>query len=111
MLFVALGGVVGSLFRYLLSEIFPNNGDGTLWANLIGVTVATIAVEYCKLDTRIKVRNFLLPGFCGGLTTFSSAILLGDQFGYSYLIETLLSSFLVISFFAPIAKSRFRTKS
>lgn len=111
MYLVALGGVIGSLLRYLLGEIFPSNNDGTLWANLLGVAIATIAVEYCKVDQRVNVKNFLLPGFCGGLTTFSSAILLSDQYGYAYLFETLLASFLVISLFAPIAKSRFRTKA
>lgn len=111
MYLVAIGGVIGSLFRYLLSEIFPNNGAGTLWANLIGVANATLAVEYCKIDQRETVKNFLLPGFCGGLTTFSSAIMLSENYGYAYLFETLFASFLVISFFAPIAKSRFRAKS
>lgn len=102
---VALGGVVGSLSRYLLNEIFGSDQTGVLVANLLGVAIAVIAIEYCKLNQKTSIRNFLVPGYCGGLTTFSSAILLTDEIGFSYLFETLGLSLLVIAFITPITRN------
>lgn len=111
MVWVAIGGVIGSLFRYLLNEVIGSDNNGVLVANLVGISVAVIAIEYCKIDQRTSVRNFLVPGFCGGLTTFSSAMLLSEQTGYAYLFETVGLSFLTIAFFVPIARRMFRVKS
>jgi len=62
------------------------------------------------------VRHFLLPGFCGGLTTFSAVMLLSLQsmnsailpipmgVGLSYLLETLVFSLGVVAVCIPIAR-------
>lgn len=110
MWWVAFGGVVGSLSRYLLNELFGSDDTGVLAANLIGVAIAALAIEYCKLNQRSEVRNFLLPGFCGGLTTFSSLMLISDEVGFSYLFETIALSFLVIAFVTPITRNFYQRK-
>ena len=104
MILVALGGVIGSLFRYTLNELFGSDQTGVMLANLIGVAVAGLAVVYFKSNTSEKLRQFVLPGFCGGLTTFSSVILLSDKHGYAYLLENLFLSILVIQLVMQIAK-------
>ena len=108
MIWVAIGGVIGSLFRFTLSEIFPSNGAGILWANLIGVAIATHAVIYCeKKNQHPDVRHLLLPGFCGGLTTFSSLMLLTERQGFSYLIGTLVASLAIAFVMIPLARKAF----
>lgn len=106
MLVVAFGGVIGSLFRYVLNELFGSDKTGVLIANQIGVAVASYAAVYFLKNTNQNLRNFVIPGFCGGLTTFSSVMLLSNEFGYAYILENLFLSALVFSFVYPLAKSR-----
>ena len=106
MLFVALGGVVGSLFRYVLNELFGSDKNGVLIANQVGVAFASYAAIYFIKHTNQNLRSFVIPGFCGGLTTFSSVMLLSNEFGNAYILENLFLSALVISFVYPLARSR-----
>jgi CrcB protein len=106
MIWVAAGGVVGSLFRYLLNELFNSDKTGVLIANQIGVAVAGFAVVYFVKNQNSNLRHFVLPGFCGGLTTFSSVMLLSNEYGFAYILENLFISMLVISFVIPLARSR-----
>ena len=106
MLVVAFGGVVGSLFRYVLNELFSSDKTGVLIANQIGVAVASYAAIYFIKNSNQNLRNLVIPGFCGGLTTFSSVMLLSNEFGYAYILENLFLSALVISFVYPLARSR-----
>ena len=111
MLWVSLGGIVGSLFRYLLNELFNSDKTGVLIANQIGVAVAGFAVVYFVKSQNANLRHFVLPGFCGGLTTFSSVMLLSDKYGFAYILENLFISALVISLVIPFARSRFEKQS
>ena len=106
MIWVAAGGVVGSLFRYVLNELFGSDKTGVLIANQIGVAVASFAVVYLLKHQSANLRHFILPGFCGGLTTFSSVMLLSNEYGFAYLLENLFISALVIAFVIPIARQR-----
>ena len=78
MVAVALGGVVGCLARWLLSlalnRYFPLIPPGTLAANLIGGYIIGAAVALFTLNPAMPVewRLFIMTGFCGGLTTFST---------------------------------------
>ena len=106
MILVAAGGVVGSLFRYILDELFGSDKTGVLIANQVGVAIASYAAIYFLKNQNQNLRNFLVPGFCGGLTTFSSVMLLSDEFGYAYILENLFMSLIVVSFVVPMARSR-----
>lgn len=104
MFWVAIGGVIGSLFRYLLNELIGPDPLSVLVANLIGVMIAGFAVVYCTHHANPKLRHFLLPGFCGGLTTFSSAMLLTQEAGLGYVMDSLFLSFVVIAITIPLAR-------
>jgi CrcB protein len=77
---IGLGGFTGAVARYLVSGwaqyrsgsiIFP---VGTLAVNLIGCFI--IGVFSCLIETRsffsVETRSFLLIGFLGAFTTFST---------------------------------------
>ena len=104
MILVAIGGVLGSLFRYLLNELIGSDTTSVLAANLVGVAIAGFALVYCTRHSDPKLRHFLLPGFCGGLTTFSSAMLLTQEAGLGYIMDSLFLSFVVIAITIPLAR-------
>jgi len=74
---ICIGACVGALARWQLSVHF-NQSDvlpwGTLYANLIGGYLIGIAVEYFMTHAGLpsEWRLFVIVGFLGGLTTFSS---------------------------------------
>ena len=74
---VSLGASLGALLRLALSEsfnaTFPAIPPGTLLSNLIGGYVVGIAIAFFATSTLpIEWRLFVITGFCGGLTTFST---------------------------------------
>lgn len=83
-LLIALGGALGSIARYLSSETIvkimrnfelTNFPFGTLFVNIIGSMLAGILYYFMISDLENfdpKLKNFLLIGFLGGFTTFSS---------------------------------------
>ena len=75
---VAVGGALGCLFRWylgiLLNRYFPALPPGTLAANLIGCYVIGVALAFFAASPAFasEWRLFIITGFCGGLTTFST---------------------------------------
>jgi fluoride exporter len=74
---VSLGASLGALLRLALSEslnaTFPAIPPGTLMSNLIGGYVVGVAIACFATSTLpIEWRLFVITGFCGGLTTFST---------------------------------------
>jgi CrcB protein len=77
-LWVFLGGGLGSSLRYLISILFKSTNTNfpfaTLAANIIGCLLIGLLLGYFnRLEfMREELTLFLMIGFCGGLTTFSS---------------------------------------
>jgi CrcB protein len=76
---VSLGAILGGLARYFVSLAF-DTGSGFPWATFfINVTGSLIIGFYATLtgpDGRVLARpehrQFVMTGFCGGYTTFST---------------------------------------
>ena len=72
---VALGGALGSVVRYgvgLALERIVTFPLGTLVANVLGSIIIGICAGIFDLDQKRPVALFLMVGFCGGFTTFST---------------------------------------
>lgn len=74
---VSIGASLGALLRWLLSwwlnAAFPAIPPGTLLSNLIGGYIVGIAIAAFATSTLpVEWRLFVITGFCGGLTTFST---------------------------------------
>jgi fluoride exporter len=74
---VSIGAALGALLRGALSAwlnaSFPAIPPGTLLSNLIGGYIIGIAIAAFATSTfPLEWRLFVITGFCGGLTTFST---------------------------------------
>ena len=75
---ISLGGSLGAVLRWwlgmTLNAHFPTIPPGTLAANLIGGYVVGVAVAFFATFPALapEWRLFVITGFCGGLTTFST---------------------------------------
>lgn len=79
LLLVGLGGFIGSVARSLVSKLnlswhFLSIPMGTLTVNVLGSFIIGILVGISVKSDLIStdLRLFLMVGFCGGFTTFSS---------------------------------------
>jgi CrcB protein len=75
---VGTGAVLGAWLRWWLgvrlNPVLPEMPLGTLTANLVGGYVVGLAIAGIAATTglSLQARLFLITGFCGGLTTFST---------------------------------------
>ncbi len=75
---ICLGGSLGSVLRWWLgtklNAYFPTIPPGTLAANLVGGYLIGLAVAFFASFSALapEWRLFVITGFCGGLTTFST---------------------------------------
>ena len=114
MIFVAIGGALGAMVRYGLGIYIATlpasvpSFVATLTVNVIGCAImgmmASLLLFYPTMDTTI--RPFIMIGFLGALTTFSSFALdsfhLLEKQQYTLLALYMTSSFVVslLVFFA-----------
>lgn len=106
-LLVGLGSIAGSLFRFALGLMFSDDNTGTLAANLIGVSIASFLLVLMERRGITQLRWLLLPGFCGGLTTFSGVTVLafeGPENGMLYTFMTASLSLILVIVVIPFAR-------
>jgi len=95
---VGIGAALGAWLRWwlgaTLNPIFPTLPFGTLAANLLGGYFIGVALEYFSHKAVLppEARSFIITGFLGGLTTFSTfsaetvLLLLREQYGWAFTI-------------------------
>lgn len=105
---IALGGALGSVLRYVLGgavQRFSAKGFpiGTMAVNVIGCLIIGILLQkFLNDQTHPATRAFLIVGFCGGFTTFSTfsaetiGLMLGGEMGRA-TIYVLLSVILCLT--------------
>ena len=75
---ISIGASCGALLRWWfgmrLNAVFPAIPMGTLAANLVGGYVIGAAIAFFTSYSAVapEWRLFVMTGFCGGLTTFST---------------------------------------
>ena len=102
-----MGGIAGTLSRFGLGEVFPNDRAGTLAANLIGVALAAIVLVVMERRGITELRLLLMPGFCAGLTTFSAVTaqsLEPRDGGTIFLLQNLVFSLVIVVVLLPLAR-------
>ncbi|MDG1476985.1 MAG: fluoride efflux transporter CrcB [Vicingaceae bacterium] len=76
---IFIGGGLGSLCRYGISKlslkmVTTNFPLGTFLANTLSCVLLAVAVVYFsgKISGNMALKLFLITGFCGGFSTFST---------------------------------------
>lgn len=94
LLSIALGSVIGAWLRWGISlrfnSVFENIPFGTVIVNLIGAFIIGLAVSFFSNSSiSPNYKLFVVTGFCGALTTFSTfsveivALLQASKFEYA----------------------------
>tara|TARA_Y100000816_G_scaffold19291_1_gene12566 strand:+ start:173 stop:547 length:375 start_codon:yes stop_codon:yes gene_type:complete len=120
LLSIFLGGGFGALLRFLISEqinrLFLNSFPfGTIVVNVLGAFLIGLAVSYFsgKVNFSQNMKMFLIIGFLGGFTTFSTFNLDFYQlFSNGEIVASLLYLFAtfiltVIAFYLGLSLVKF----
>ena len=106
LLSIFLGGGVGALLRFLISEqadrLFLSSFPfGTIIVNVLGAFLMGLVVSYFadKVNISQNIKMFLTIGFLGGFTTFSTFNLDFYQlFSNGEILASLLYLFVTFTF-------------
>ncbi len=99
LLYIAIGGAIGSVLRYLttvlVSKYWSSNFPlATFIANILGCFLIGLLIGILEKNNlaNSNLKWFLITGFCGGYTTFST-------FGYeNYSLFQSNNSFLAFAY-------------
>lgn len=105
LLLVGCGGFLGAILRFLISafcfKFLPLNFPyGTLIVNLMG---GFLIGYFTKMGLNLELKSFLIAGFLGALTTFSTFTIENISFlqnGKFFLCFLNVSLSLVLTFLA-----------
>ena len=106
LLSIFLGGGVGALLRFIISEktnrLFLSSFPfGTIVVNVLGAFLMGLVVSYFadKVNVSQNIKMFLTIGFLGGFTTFSTFNLDFYQlFSNGEILASLLYLFVTFTF-------------
>jgi CrcB protein len=98
----AVGCVVRYLFEYVVRRSHPTNRPwATVAANALGAGIAGYAAYRLIGTDDANIRAIVLTGFCGGLTTFSSAlaipVILQREHHWGYAVALITTTPLLCS--------------
>jgi fluoride ion exporter CrcB/FEX len=102
---VAIGGSIGALIRYQF--VSPGDEIGLFLVNTLGVLVAGLFAY--RIHNSELATAFWIPGFAGGLTTFSSvALILAETDALkaiTYFYGTVAASIALLYLIKPKVRS------
>ena len=108
LLLIAIGGSAGSVCRYLCQQFvqdhYPSSIPlGTLFVNIAGCFIVGMVYSLSEKGSIVspEMRVFLVTGFCGGFTTYSSfsyenvRMVLDGEFYYTavYILASVVIGF------------------
>jgi CrcB protein len=99
--------VAGTLVRFGLSVVIPDDRNGTLAANLLGVALASALLVLMERRGVTQMRHLLLPGFCAGMTTFSAVtvqVVEPGSGGPLFLAQNVFLSLLIVLTVLPLSR-------
>jgi CrcB protein len=108
LLLVTLAGALGCIVRYLMEYSVRRHHptlrpSATVAANALGCAIAGWAAYQLTSTMNANIRSIVLTGFCGGLTTFSSAFaipaLLAKEHHWGYSATIVVSTPLLCGVF------------
>ena len=113
MITIALAGAGGAVARYLI-ELTGVNAKAnsspwsTMLANILGCFFAGLTIHGLSFSSGVELSTNLVAGFCGGLTTFSSAFAVPLLFekrdkNYGYFLIALTPALSAGAFLAAIS--------
>ena len=115
LLAVAIGGAIGAIARFQLSQSFIKSFSGDFFynilvANIVGCFLMGVCYEFMNLKMNVGVewRAFFMVGVLGAFTTFSSfaldVFILVDRGSYLNASMYILSSvvFSIVGLFVGI---------
>lgn len=105
---VSLAGALGCVVRYIMEYAVRRHHPtlrpwGTVAANALGCAVAGFAVHQLAAPLNAHWHSVIVTGFCGGLTTFSSAFaipaILAKEHHWGYSAAIVLSTPILCGLF------------
>jgi CrcB protein len=85
----------------------PSNSYGNLAANIIASAFAAHILVLMERRGLTALRYFLLPGFCGGLGTFSAVTfeaVTPHEGGFTFLALNIVLSFAAVAISLPLSR-------
>lgn len=121
---IFVGAGLGAWLRWglsvVLNPLLPNMPLGTLAANYLGGYLVGVAVAYFALNANLapELRLFVITGFLGGLTTFSTfsaevvMLIERKELAWAFLTATLhLVGSIVLTFLGLLTARAMMGKS
>ncbi|MBA2687879.1 MAG: fluoride efflux transporter CrcB [Gemmatimonadaceae bacterium] len=117
-LWIALGGALGSVLRYGIGDAvqkFSAKGFpvGTMAVNVVGCLIVGILLQrLLNTQAHPAARAFMVVGFCGGFTTFSTfsaetvSLMLGGEMGRATIYVVLSVTLCLLATWAGMNAAR-----